>query len=307
MYAYFALGEVPYLRVLRQSGAYSIVPISRLDWGQPTETPSPECPSHIQFTDDDALSGQMARFLANLVKESGAYIILPAAVPKLILRTFTKPFADIADEGGLPLWDHVLTGNIEEPRALMRNFIAVNGLPHWWKEGGEKCSVSSIQYPVFSGGKESGAGTALRPLTKKIGTGRMAVAVFGDDESGYSLDLGLWSPAQGRVLNSSEEASSQKCRFTTSNPTATHFQKRIFAEIAAETAIFKHYDFKTWGLSPIDEVVQFVERYDAVVVVAETIPRYVVERILSAFGPQRVFSPPYIGLSRSASGDGRFK
>ncbi len=319
MYAYFALGEVPYLRVLRQSGAYCIVPISRLDWGQPTETPSPECPSHIQFTDDDALSGQMARILANLVKESGAYIILPAAVPKLILRTFTKPFADIADEGGLPLWNHVLTGNIEEPRALMCNFIAQNGLPHWWP------SAKSAESPqpasdVPSLSQSSGGSTApnLPMLTKKVGTGRMAVAVFWSEDRGFDVDMGLWSPAQGRVLNSEEEVSAWKCRFTTANPSATVFQKRIFAEVAQNNAVFRHLN---WGqplenrgqpsLEPnpacqslFGEIANFVQNRGAILILSEAVPKVIASEMVARYGEGRVFGPPYIGL-RSAMGGNR--
>ena len=355
MYAYFALGEVPYLRVLRQNGAYAIsavpsenvanvasvansssqYPIGNIgigsgnistlatfpsegslapcgNWGQsPSET--------VEFSEIDADSGKMASFLAGVVKESGTYVILLSAVPKHILKTFTRPFADIAGSDSPPLWDHVLTGNIEEPRSLMRNFIAQNGLPHWWP------SAKSAEPPqpasdVSSLSQSSGGSTApnLPMLTKKVGTGRMAVAVFWSEERGFDVDMGLWSPAQGRVLNSEEEVSAWKCRFSTANPSATVFQKRIFAEVAQDNAVFRHLNWgqplENWGQpslasnpacqSLFGEIANFAQNHGAIVILSGAVPKVIASEMVARYGEGRVFGPPYIGL-RSAMGGNR--
>ena len=179
--------------------------------------------------------------------------------------------------------------------------------------------ISLSQEGVATGG-------VLMPLTRRLGKGRKAVAVFmRAGGEGYHLEYGFWSIATGRVLNPDEEVAYRKCHFMEEHPGVTYGVKIDFARAIRTIAGRLNIGGKsareiltqrrggaegTGGAESgprmdtaytrvmIAAVKRLVGMMDAIVVVADDLPDMAKTALAAAFEPGRVYAPPAMGLNR---------
>lgn len=133
MYPYFEYGEMPgYVRVKRVPAGYEVLGRT--------------------FPKEDAASGALAMRLAKILevpKEKGPVpkllMVLSGPVPRYVVEAFAAVFGH----------ERVFVGDLDEPRALMSRYCALDGEPHWWRRVKKGSTVvENGDSPCGTGGKD---------------------------------------------------------------------------------------------------------------------------------------------------------
>ena len=219
-----------------------------------------------------------ARSLAGRAKLHGLYFVFPGGIPQSVRPALLEAFDRAAGPDSPPLWDHVLTGDIEEARGLWRRY--------------EELSRPSPE-PAADGPALPGGNPEPPVLTKRLGQGRNVVVVSGLEGGGFSVSYGLWSAAKKRVLAADEEVAARKCRFREANPGATHMQKSVFAEAVRPICGSLSVPGGEGALDALCAVAaRLAGKHDALVLAEPSAGPDAVSALSAALGPGRVFRPP---------------